>query len=316
MTWTDGKYFEGNMLLERWQINELLKAFKHKKREQFVTIQDYDQEGNIIGCPLYFDIDSPSLMDAHEEAKDLVERLEDQYNVTPFVWFSGGKGFHVMAPLYIRHHRCHEIVKMIWEDLFKQVECDPSVYRTRSMLRCDNTWNIKGERFKSYVPEINYPLDKIVKNAETQTPPAWRLRWGIPTDLPIQEYIDRLPEFKVGDFEADSNFVSDMMPCLKNLWTEETPPQGTRHELAHLMVRHCFRSELSREDTISLFANHPFWSQVNPNDYVKIVRSIYQNGKAVIGCKNNEYLLSNCVKFCKYNKGMSITDTFKRGNNG
>jgi hypothetical protein len=311
MTWSEGKYFESNKLLESWQIERLLDVFKHRRQDTFVTIQDYDARGEVIGCPLYFDIDAESLMDAYGEAQDLVMMIEELYSVEPIVWFSGGKGFHVIAPLYIRHPRCHEIVDMIREQQFDSVECDLKVYRTRSMFRCENTWNIKGERYKVWVPQFpEAQLVDIIESAKDVVAPAWRDDWRI-SDLDIEEYVDKLPEYKPASFEGNHDFA-DMMPCLRNLWSEQVPPEGARHELALLMVRHCHRSGLEREQAQALFAAHPFWSGVDERDYLKIIRTIYNNGRSLIGCKHNKLLQANCIKFCKYNTGMTFKDTFKQ----
>lgn len=310
MTWTSDKYFECNKLLEDWQIATLLDAFKHKKQDTFVTIQDYDARGEVMGCPLYFDIDASSLFDAYDECRNLVMMIEELYSVKPVVWFSGGKGFHVIAPLYVNHPRCHEIVKMIWQEQFDSVDCDEKVYRTRSMFRCENTWNIKGERYKVWVPTIEADLHSIIDSAKDVVAPAWRESWSI-SDLEIKEYVDRLPEFKPAVFEGNHSFT-DMMPCLRNLWSEQVPPEGTRHELALIMVRHCHRSGLEREQTHALFASHPFWSTVNENDYAKIIRTIYNNGRSALGCKTNKLLQANCIKFCKYNTGMTFKDTLRK----
>ena len=60
-TWTDKDgYFNGNQLLKREQIATLL-SHVDSRSEVFATIQDYREDGKCIGCPLYFDIDAPSL---------------------------------------------------------------------------------------------------------------------------------------------------------------------------------------------------------------------------------------------------------------
>ena len=304
MTWTEAKYFEGNQLLKRNQVAALLRCFSDRKLEQFVTIQDYDKDGDIIGCPLYFDIDASSLYDAYEEMQDLVDGIREEYNVEPRVSFSGGKGFHVIAPLYIRHNRCHEIVKLIWQEKFKSVECDPKVYRTRAMFRVENTWNIKGNKYKIPV----YPNDELhtmINRADSmcmRVDKSWDAK-----DLDVSEYIDRLPTYKEREASGDITFT-DMMPCLKNLWSMPVPPEGSRHELAHLFIRHCFSSGLDRYETESQFDAHPFWKDVNSRDYTKIISSVYGNSIAMIGCKNNEMLQGNCVKLCKYNSKLNLWD--------
>ena len=90
-TWTDDEgYFRGQQLLCNEQISTLLSHLPSKS-EAFATIQDYDAEGNCIGCPLYFDIDSPSLWDAYHEMQELVEDLRAALDIEPLVWFSGSK---------------------------------------------------------------------------------------------------------------------------------------------------------------------------------------------------------------------------------
>lgn len=306
MTWTEGKYFEGNQLLSLEQREILLESFSGRKLEQFVTIQDYDSDGSILGCPLYFDIDAPSLYDAYESMQTLVSGIVDEFNIEPYVFFSGGKGFHVIAPLYIRHPRCHEIVKLIWKDLFPVVDCDPKVYRTRAMFRLNNTWNLKGERYKIQVHKsecLNSMMDKA-----KEIRPTWIVngRYNC-IDLDVTEYISQLPTFTQKVSSGEINF-SDMMPCLKNLWANPEPPEGQRHELAHLFIRHCFNSGLDEADTEAMFATHPFWGTVERRDYKKIITSVYRNGVAMLGCKNNELLQNNCVKFCKYNTNLKLWD--------
>lgn len=309
MTWTKGKYFEGNQLLDRGQINTLLSAFCNEKIEQFVTIQDYNASGEIIGCPLYFDIDAPSLLDAYEDMQDLCEAIEDELQAPAIAWFSGGKGFHVMSPLYVRHPRCHEIVKMIWKDLFNHIDCDPKVYRTRAMFRVENTWNIKGDAYK--IP-INWKasLVDILNGIKEPKLPAWRLNWRS-KDMDISEYVDRLPTYSTKTLSEGVEFQS-MMPCLSKLWEMEVPPEGSRHELAYLFIRHCFRSGLDRNDTSAMFAAHPFWKHVEQRDYEKIINSVYNSGHVHMGCKNNKLLQDNCFRFCKYNeKQEEFSEMFK-----
>lgn len=308
MTWTEGKYFEGNYLLGREQITSLLNTFVGKKLEQFVTIQDYDAEDNIIGCPLYFDIDAASLIDAYEEMHDLVDQIKEEYDVEPHVWFSGGKGFHVIAPIYIRHERCHEIAKMIWQEKFTSVECDPAVYRTRAMFRVSNTWNIKGDRFKIPV-DYNDELHKMIQDAEIMRININQAEWKT-YDLELTDYIDRLPTFSDKIASGEISF-DGMMPCLKNIWAMDVPPVGSRHEIAYMFVKHCHQAGIDEHDAEAMFSSHPFWSTVNERDYQKIITSVYRAGSAMIGCKNNELLQSNCVKFCRYNTGMSISATLR-----
>lgn len=306
ITWSQGKYFEGQDLHSKSVIKNLTKSLINSKCEVFVTMQDYDQDANCIGCPLFFDIDAPSLYDAHETMIELCHDIEDIFQVSPFVWFSGGKGFHVLAPLYVEHPRCHEIIKLIVDDYFKGYDLDHKVYRTRSMFRVENSWNIKGGKYKVPVDGWNHlSLEDIYKMGDNQVTSTWGERWKT-TKLDIAEYIDRLPEFKPIDVTSKVDFA-DMMPCLRNLWSMETPPEGQRHELAYVFIRYCYRAGLSKEETTGQFHAHPFWKNVSENDYTKIIRSVYTKGNATLGCKTNQLLQNNCVYICKYNADFDIT---------
>ena len=307
VTWSSGKYYEGQGLYDSSACVNIINSLRKTQQEVYATIQDYDSNGDCIGCPLYFDIDAPSLYDAWENARQLVSDIEDEFNVSSLVWFSGGKGFHVLTPLYIRHPRCHEIMKLIIEDSFKHIDLDMKVYRTRSMFRVENTWNIKGKKYKIPLDNWNQlSLEKIYAMADKQVTPQWRDKWNC-ADLDISSLVGRLPEFKPIDISSTLHF-DDMMPCLKRLWGLPTPPQGSRHEIAYMVVKHCYRAGLSPDEAASLFYSHPFWKNVNDNDYRKIIRSVYTKGNAALGCKHNELLQANCVVACIYNKGFDIID--------
>lgn len=311
-TWTDDEgYFRGQQLLHKSQISTLLKH-RALKEECFATIQDYDAEGNCIGCPLYFDIDSLSLYDAHQDMLTLVSEIRDVLDVEPMVWFSGSKGFHVVCPLYIRHERCHEIAKMVALELS---DCmDMSVYRSRSMWRCEATYNDKGKGFKVRV-NIDTELSKMV-DASNFNEGSTNIVSDI-KDLDIVEYVEKLPSFKERMQEIGDDFSKDFKPCMQRLWEMDSPPEGQRHHFCHIMARHCYRSGLSLKEAESLFGNHPFWSKVKARDYEKVIQSVYRGGRCLIGCKSGtdaDVLRPYCSVVCNLNNSMSITD-FIGGNN-
>ena len=63
---------------KRWHINALLTSSEIRDTfnnmpnnfEAFASIQNYDAKGDIQSCPLYIDVDSSSLYDAWDIAKD------------------------------------------------------------------------------------------------------------------------------------------------------------------------------------------------------------------------------------------------------
>jgi hypothetical protein len=184
---------------------------------------------------------------------------------------------------------------------------DRSVYRTRSMWRCDNTWNEKGSRFKNRVnPSLS--LDSMMiqaRNKHDGTVHGWGMR-----DADISAYIPRLPKFEdkvKGSYASD--FYEDFRPCMRKLWEMDAPPEGQRHQFLHIMARHCFRSGLSRHEAEQLFANHHFWSTVNERDYIKVITSVYRTGKDQIGCKKGrdaEVLRPHCSLICALNDELDV----------
>jgi hypothetical protein len=307
-TWTDNEgYFRGQQLLHKSQIAVLLEHTK-KPSEAFATIQDYDKDGNCIGCPLYFDIDSDSLWDAYNEMQELVQDLRASLEIDPLVWFSGSKGFHVVCPIYIRHERCHEIVKMMIDDVTDIG--DRSVYRTRSMWRCDSSWNAKGNGYKVAVNPLSALQDMKTWSTENIHYPITQNWVGI-RDANIEKYIPKLPTFTERMSEIGDDFMKDFKPCMKTIWEMESPPEGYRHQFLHIMARHCYRSGLSSSEAIKLFAYHHFWKTVNARDYEKVISSVYRSGHGLIGCKkgrDSELLTQYCSKACNLNEEMTVFD--------
>ena len=307
-TWTDSSgYFKGQELLSNEQVRTLLAHLKDRESsEVFATIQDYTHSGDVIGCPMYFDIDSPSLLDAYEEMQQLVDDLIEEYDSHPMVYFSGSKGFHVVMPLYIRHHRCHEIMKMIASEF--KCDIDNSVYRSRSMWRCNNTYNPKGDRFKRFISR-DWSLDDIVVKKQGLSDII--LAGMDITDLDVSEYIDRLPDRSLVVDQVNS--TTGMLPCMSKLWSMAVPPEGKRHKLAHLMSRHFYKEGMSKHEAVAMFASHPFWKTVKARDYEKVIESVYRTGNAKIGCKSGndaDLLQPYCSTICMFREDVLLTDVF------
>jgi len=303
-TWKSGKYFKGQELLHTDQINSLLNCVVDSvKQETFSTIQDYDEDGNTLRCPLYFDIDDTDLLSAYETMQVLVRDLSCEYDIDPYVWFSGSKGFHVVLPFYINSNRCHEIAKVIASTFCSKI--DPAVYRTRSMWRVHGSINPKTGMFK--VPVLKgQTLDEILKNSKDRH--IYPVGYNTFAD---EKFIDEcvriekdLPELNyVSTLNTNMDFVKDMTPCLIRIWNMETPPESSRHQICHIMSRFCFSCGLSTSEASSVFKAHPFWSNVNSRDYDKVISSVYKSGKAHIGCKfgnDADLLQSNCNGLCVF----------------
>jgi hypothetical protein len=301
-TWKDSNgYQRGQNLLSYEQVGTMLEDTRGK-HDVFATIQDYSSDGVAIGCPVYFDIDSPSLLEAYSETSSLFFDLWADFDVKPMMFFSGSKGFHIIMPLYVRHPRCHEIVEMIANE-YKRECLDFSVYRRRSMWRCDKTLNIKSGMYKTRTNEeesFSAMIDRAKRNQHLDNWTNVKRK-----DLPIDAYIARLPEQVTTVGELKGTETMDMPPCMLKLWSMKSPPAGQAHHLANVITRWCYKAGHEPDDVVRLFESHKFWAGVNPNDYKKVIRSIYTTGNAGVGCKrgNDAKLLQPyCNNLCPFNE--------------
>jgi len=303
-TWKSGKYFKGQELLHTQQINSLLNGVVDlKKQEVFSTIQDYNSEGDILRCPLYFDIDDTDLLGAYETMTDLVRDIDCEYSISPYVWFSGSKGFHVVLPFYINHDRCHEIAKVLASSFCSKI--DPAVYRTRSMWRLHGSINPKSGMYK--VPVIpGQSLDEILKNSKERFIERVDYKSFNNNEFKVKcnEIADTLPEINyMSTVNTNMDFIKDITPCLKKIWNMEIPPESSRHQVCHLMARFCFSCGMTTKEASSIFKAHPFWKTISNRDYEKVIASVYKTGKAHIGCKfgnDSELLQKHCNGLCVF----------------
>lgn len=302
-TWKSGKYLKGQELLHTQQINALVEGCVDiRTTEAYSTIQDYDENGNIVRCPLYFDIDDSNLYDAYQTMTDLVNELRCVYDAEPYVWFSGSKGFHIILPMYIKSSRCHEIAKVLAKELTDGA--DNAVYRTRSMWRLNGSLNSKTGMFKVPV-NPNQSLDHILNNAKVCNvyPIDYKILHCPDFEIKYKKVEASLPDINFATTVANNNSFNDMPNCLKMIWNMDIPPESSRHHICHLMSRFCFTCGMNTSETISIFKSHQFWASVNQRDYEKVIYSVYKSGKAHIGCKSGndaDLLQDYCNGLCVY----------------
>lgn len=307
--WTESGYHCGNMLMDCKQIKTLL-HYHHRKEEAYSTVQDYESDGAIKGCYLYFDIDNKNLEHAYQTMIDTVFHVEQIYDCKCLVYFSGNKGFHIIAPVYIIHSRCHEIVKMIAKE--NRFDVDLTVYRSKAWFRCNSTWNPKGQRYKTLMSDTESLKDILERSKAKRKVVEINFNRTV---LDIESYIKKLPEFKKNISEYGHEFAEDMHPCMATIWNNDEPPPGQAHWFLNIMARHCHRSNLSLEEAEALFESHHFWSKQNPRDYKKVIASVYRYGRDAIGCKNGrdaDLLKDFCSKLCPLNEETKIYNIFKK----
>jgi len=115
-----------------------------------------------------------NLAAAIEPVKLLVAHL-DRYMVPYQLFFSGGRGFHVVIdfrvmdqPLAANNHLInHQVVKLIQAEVGEEIGYDPALYSQRRQFRIVNSRHTSG-RFKiPLLPdELDWPVERILELAE------------------------------------------------------------------------------------------------------------------------------------------------------
>lgn len=301
-----------------WKVNELISMEQSRvllstlawKYQVFASIQDYDQYGNILRCPLYFDIDGPKAL---EDARGLVGACEFLTNVTPRIYFSGSKGFHLIIERKIEHPRCHELAR----DFANEIGgCFPSVdfkvYTARRMFRIPGSPASKPGYFKVELLReqlFGWPMETIREHAREQRFPDTRHDPSKMHDDQINAWlaiaVPKLPEYTlvhISNVAKDLNL--ELTPCLRTILT--TPaPSGDRHSSVFLLARFLKNCGVDAQSASRLLTSYAHWKsyESSTGDVTKVLTSVYQSQKpSHVGCKGASsdatLLRSHCDQLC------------------
>jgi len=309
MRWFSYKNRQGSWCLNSLMSTEDIKNGIEglpKHFEAFASIQNYDVTGVIQSCPLYIDIDASSLYDAWETTKDTWCKLKSDFEIAPHVFFSGSKGFHLIMPLLIRHSQCHTIAREIATDYC--TDLDTKVYSSRRMWRCNGSINKKSGRYKIRVPDISMPLETIIANAENGIDERHNkfdfiYYQSSLFDEMVEDISKELTEYR----ETKSSAIMDMSnldPCIKSLWLDENPPEGTRNNTLYLLAKTCRRIGLTKQEAIAKLFNHPYWGVAYEKRIGIVVSSVYAAAFAEWSClpkrSEGDIMRRHCVKRCMH----------------
>lgn len=309
----EGQYWRINDLLSMDQCRAQLSALAWKK-EVFASIQNYDEYGNVLSGPIWFDLDGDPA-NVLADAKDLVCALEFLVNCTPRIYFSGRKGFHLIIERQIEHPRVHEIVADFAQETAGTIKTlDKAVYRTRSMFRIPGSpasekgyYKIeltRGELFTLSFEEIRQLASKQ-RFIETEHDPSKMDDEQIVAWLKIAEA--KLPVFStVTDIERARNLELEFTPCLRHLLTQPAPP-GERNLTAFLLARFFKVTGLDRDSAERLFFSQQHWKsfELEGREVSKVLKSVYQSRQEPrVGCKTPspgaDLMRSYCDQLCHF----------------
>jgi len=310
------KQWHLNSLFPNEEIKDMIRQLPDNY-EAFASIQNYDAQAKIKSCPLYIDIDASSLYDAWEIAKDTWRKLREDFQINPYIYFSGSKGFHIIMPLLIKHERCHKIAQAIAEDYC--VDLDKSVYTSRRMWRCNGSFHSKTGNYKIKIPEAEsmYLLDNVLELSKAGKYEKYRehdftYRKNDLFDYLVKEAVSKLKNTT----ELTSRIApfKDLDPCVLKLWELTEFKEGDRHNTLYLLARSCVKAGDSESQALARFSSHPYWKEYSWYDVKKVVSATYRAKFAHWTCHGNgtdsRILNEYCIgKSCAWHKDFAFKIT-------
>lgn len=272
-------------------------------KDCLVSIQEFERDGSPVQCPIYFDIDRDDLLDAYEDTVQLVRDIKHELDISPVVFFSGSKGFHVLIPYMIVHGRCNEIARVIASKFSRNI--DTSIYRNKGLIRVVNTVNTKSGLYKINVTEIiGLGLDLILRCASK---PSVSKKINFISSDELDEHVkiavDNLPSHTRPESYPPiaANLFEEMPPCISKLWNVDKLSVGTIHNSIYILVNFMYRRGIAQAELLNLFSSHASYKTAD-DKYIKIINSIYRNGStADVGCVSGihaEFLRDRCDSPC------------------
>lgn len=311
--WREGKYWRGQEIIAVSQMRTMLGILDWKK-EVFASIQDYDEFGNVIGSRLVFDFDGEPDQ-VLKDVKHFVNACEFVINVTPRIYFSGNKGFHLTIDYMLEHSLCHLLNQDFAEEIAMCKTLDKKIYRTNSLFRIPGSPASKKGYYKIQLSKAELfslsflDFQSMAKHRRhfTDDHDATKIETSV-MDQWLKIAISKLPKYKSIEelLENTGSVHMEITPCLQRLLTEEQP-SGQRHESLFLLARFFKNCQVPLEDAKTALQTQSHWMAYEQTDgeITKVLRSVYYSRKpTTIGCKGKsvsaELMRDNCNDLCPF----------------
>lgn len=306
-------YFTKQLLLNKYQFNGTLYQVMRNPKSQdvYATIQYYTKEGDVIGCPIYADLDGVSALD---DTRELVSRFIDKTGESPLVFYSGGKGFHLLSKIEIKHPVCHKVAQKIINSMGKYRSLDQAVYTSRRLWRVPTTFNVKGNRYKIPlgIEELNLldieDIRDLAKDRQAHFKPTSKAGWkheevGLMLSETIQEVDKHLEELKLSPKEYAED--EEMPKCIVTMLSDE-PIDGKWNLTLFTLSKFLKSRDIPYDSAVSMILDNDNFYKMHNEDHnvVKVVRSVYDSREQPrVGCRNGiegEIMRCSCDMFCHY----------------
>jgi hypothetical protein len=324
-SWIEDGRWQGNCLLSAQQISNLLQQFKWK-HQAFASIQKFDNQGLVIGCPLYIDVDGDSKegITANKMSQEIVLEIEDRYKVTPDIFFSGNKGYHIVVPIDIVHPQSHYVVLQMVNGLgcSGYSNIDRNVYSNRRMWRVNKSPASKPGYYKIRLTKqelFDFTTEEhrqFSQTNETKARPEFDpfkldlTRWEEDLSLAIKQFEKGRQDY-AKSIQQDKQ-ARPWTACLTGLITSE-PHEGERAKTAFILGRWFMQAGTDEHTALDEFLKHKHWNDFEEEErgVSKMLRSLYRSGRIpTLGCKyegqDRDIMKRHCDQLCQYNEDWSL----------
>lgn len=292
--WKDKGYWRGQELISQSQIATMLGVLGWQK-EVFASIQSYDQFGNCLSCPLYFDFDGDSST-VQADVQHFVQACEFTISVTPKVYFSGNKGFHVIIDHPIEHPLCHLLVQHFGKEIGFFKTMDMKVYRSTALLRIplspasvpgyykiaitrDELFKLSFDQIKALARQPRQiPNDHDPSKIDVEVMDAW-----------FKTAVAALPKYDSlqAILSHTDSVEMEMTPCIRTMLTQEQLI-GSRHESAFILARFFKLTGFDFDSAKAAMLGFDHWAQYEAEhrEVTKILKSVFFSRKeTTLGCR-------------------------------
>ena len=320
-SWIEEGRWQGNCLLSKEQIGSLLTQFKWRY-PVFASIQKYDSDGKVISCPLYVDIDGDSKegISALKMAQEIVLEIESRYAVTPDIFFSGNKGYHIILPVEIKHPLCHYVALTMIQGLgcSGYSNIDRNVYTGRRMWRIAKSPASKSGFYKTRLTRqelFDFGMDEHRQFSQTNSSENKsefdlsklnQNRWN-------EDLLNAVAHFDKKTLEYETKSATDRQArpwtsCLDSILS--TPAEsGERSTTAFILARWYMQAGVDESEALKSFLRYQHWIdfETEGKGISNMLRSLYKQGRIpTLGCKypggDRDILKRHCDEFCPYNE--------------
>lgn len=310
--WKEGDgYWKGGKLLSFSQITTLRKHLP-ENYEQFETVQAYSANGTALQCPIYADFDhKTNLALARKDAQIFTNAIQRELNVTPNIFFSGSKGFHVIVPYELKHPRCHIVAQKIIAEISPPMKhLDMSVYRTKAMLRIPNSPASKPGRFKVQI-SVSQLFNESEKNIiDFSAYPVLNHLSEYDSGKINEEYLhdlytkitSNLPTLK----DTDNRFSTPITHCIKHIF-ENPVDEGGRNRSIFILAKYFKAAGKTYDEALELMLGQDHfaqWEKDKTSKVTPVLSSVFRsNRNPHIGCKSGadgELLRTYCDDMCVF----------------